>query len=120
MSAHRRASRLAGIVMPASRGTSSKSPRFIRHRRRFGDFPSQSAAPTAPPRGGSQGADKSVRPSSFYIVYTNGSPGFFSTGAGVAAATRVPLRTDRVKNTLPPTTEPLPMSVSPPRMDAPE
>ena len=36
-SAHRRASRLAGIVMPASRGTSSKSPRFIRHRRRFGD-----------------------------------------------------------------------------------
>lgn len=72
------------------------------------------------PKGGSQGADKSVRPSSFYIVYTNGSPGFFSTGAGVAAATRVPLRTDRVKNTLPPTTEPLPMSVSPPRMDAPE
>ena len=39
VSAHRRASRLAGIVMPASRGTSSKSPRFIRHRRRFGDFP---------------------------------------------------------------------------------
>ena len=30
--------------MPADRGTSSKSPRFIRHRRRFGDFPSQSAA----------------------------------------------------------------------------
>ena len=39
-SAHRRASRLAGIVMPASRGTSSKSPRFIRHRRRFGELPS--------------------------------------------------------------------------------
>ena len=42
--AHRRASRLAGIVMPASRGTSSKSPRFIRHRRRFGDFPQISPA----------------------------------------------------------------------------
>lgn len=66
-----------------------------------------------------QGRTTPVRPS-FYIVYTNGSPGFFSTGAGVAAATRVPLRTDRVKNTLPPTTEPSPMSVSPPRMDAPE
>ena len=38
-SAHRRASRLAGTVVPADRGTSSKSPRFIRHRRRFGDFP---------------------------------------------------------------------------------
>ena len=45
MSAHRRASRLAGIVMPASRGTSSKSPRFIRHRRRFGDFPAEGNAP---------------------------------------------------------------------------
>ena len=45
MSAHRRASRLAGIVMPASRGTSSKSPRFIRHRRRFGDFPAEGNGP---------------------------------------------------------------------------
>ena len=45
MSAHRRASRLAGIVMPASRGTSSKSPRFIRHRRRFGDFPAEGSGP---------------------------------------------------------------------------
>ena len=45
MSAHRRASRLAGIVMPASRGTSSKSPRFIRHWRRFGDFPAEGNAP---------------------------------------------------------------------------
>ena len=55
-----------------------------------------------------------------YMVYTNGSEGFFITGAGVAAATRVPLRTEWVKNTLPPTTEPSPMSVSPPRIDAPE
>ena len=45
-SAHRRASRLAGIVMPADRGTSSKSPRFIRHRRRFGD-----SLPTVVPAG---------------------------------------------------------------------
>ena len=45
MSAHRRASRLAGIVMPASRGTSSKSPRFIRHWRRFGDFPAEGNGP---------------------------------------------------------------------------
>lgn len=29
-----------------------------------------------------------------YMVYTNGSEGFFITGAGVAAATRVPLRTE--------------------------
>ena len=43
--AHRRASRLAGIVMPASRGTSSKSPRFIRHRRRFGDSPAEGNGP---------------------------------------------------------------------------
>ncbi|MEF2841245.1 MAG: hypothetical protein U0O47_01745 [Oscillospiraceae bacterium] len=42
MSAHRRASRLTGIVMPTDRGTSSKSPRFVRHRRRFGDFPAVS------------------------------------------------------------------------------
>ncbi|MFQ9408408.1 MAG: hypothetical protein ACLSDK_08695 [Oscillospiraceae bacterium] len=42
MSAHRRASRQAGIVMPASRGTSSKSPCFFRRWRRFGDFPAVS------------------------------------------------------------------------------
>ena len=39
MSAHRRASRLADTVVSADRGTSSKSPRFIRRWRRFGDFP---------------------------------------------------------------------------------
>ena len=39
MSAHRRASRLSAADASDSRGTSSKSPRFIRRRRRFGDFP---------------------------------------------------------------------------------
>ena len=39
MSAHRRASRLSAATAADSRGTSSKSPRFIRHWRRFGDFP---------------------------------------------------------------------------------
>ena len=44
--AHRRASRLSAAVAPDSRGTSSKSPRFIRHRRRFGD-----SLPTVVPAG---------------------------------------------------------------------
>ena len=36
--AHRRAGRLSPAVAVDRRGTSSKSPRFFRHRRRFGDF----------------------------------------------------------------------------------
>ena len=32
-------------VVPAHRGTSSKSPRFFRHRRRFGDFPAEGSGP---------------------------------------------------------------------------
>ena len=38
MSVHRRASRLSAADASDSRGTSSKSPRFIRRRRRFGAF----------------------------------------------------------------------------------
>ena len=49
--AHRRASRLSPAVAADSRGTSSKSPRFIRRRRRFGDFPTVVPA-GAEPRGG--------------------------------------------------------------------
>ncbi len=36
--AHRHAGRLSPAVAVDRRGTSSKSPRFFRHRRRFGDF----------------------------------------------------------------------------------
>ena len=36
---HRRAIAIPGPVRAANRGTSSKQPRFIRHRRRFGCFP---------------------------------------------------------------------------------
>jgi len=32
--------------VPANRGTSSKSPRFFRHRRRFADFPAAAAKNT--------------------------------------------------------------------------
>ena len=37
--AHRRANRFPATVVAANRGTSSKSARFFRHWRRFGDFP---------------------------------------------------------------------------------
>ena len=46
MSVHRRASRLSAADASDSRGTSSKSPRFIRRRRRFGD-----SLPTVVPAG---------------------------------------------------------------------
>ena len=81
------------------------------------NIPQRTASPVPRRRGGALSGQGSHVP---YMVYTNGSEGFFITGAGVAAATRVPLRTEWVKNTLPPTTEPSPMSVSPPRIDAPE
>ena len=81
------------------------------------NIPQRTASPAPRAQGGALSGQGSHVP---YMVYTNGSEGFFITGAGVAAATRVPLRTEWVKNTLPPTTEPSPMSVSPPRIDAPE
>ena len=48
--AHRRANRLTGTVVPANRGTSSKPARFIRHWRRFADFPSRGRGRTPPLR----------------------------------------------------------------------
>ena len=48
--AHRCADRLTGTVVPANRGTSSKPACFIRHWRRFADFPSRGRGRTPPLR----------------------------------------------------------------------
>ena len=42
--AHRRANRFPATVAAANRGTSSKSARLFRHRRRFADFPTGGGA----------------------------------------------------------------------------
>ena len=48
-SAHRRVSRCPVAYAPGRRDTSSKPPRFIRHRRRFGGFPAAVCDTTARP-----------------------------------------------------------------------
>ena len=54
------------------------------------------------------------------VLSCEGYYAFLNTVSGAAMTTRVLSATEPVRKALPPTTECSPMTVSPPRMDAPE
>lgn len=90
--------------------------RFPRDTRRYAEIPRQNYANSRVPA--LRPHKRTALQPSFSLL--RGHSAFLNTVSGAVMTTRVLSATDPVRNALPPTTECSPITVSPPRMEAPE